>query len=1029
MKPIALTLKAFGPFAKTEQVNFLALGENPLFLINGPTGAGKSSLLDAISFALYGESTGNERDPAAMRCQQADEKLETEVVFDFQLADSCYRIRRKPTQEVAKLRGEGVTERKTSAEAFRMSVVDCQGEFDENQAERLPLKGVTEVTQWVTELTGLSAKQFRQVMVLPQGQFRELLLADSGEREQIFSQLFQTQIYKKIEDKLKEASAQIRAQRNSLHDRVVGILDMAAVADRDTLQTELETARVELSEKEQQLKNVEAQYNTATKVYDNAQSVQKRFDLQAQLQEQISEHQAKRPVMDQLQQFLQAAQKASKVLPLHQAWLKSTATFTTEQQSQQALVLKEQQLAAEIKTAQQRFDQARSQWQTLDALKKELHEWHTKKSLLQQWSRCVDSERQCRLANENCKKQLTQLQEKKVKNSQTYKETQARILSIQENTQILPQLKVDLEIFKKQGEQRGKIDQLRKDHQELTALLKKQKQQATDRQQAADQAEHQALTLEMTWHQGQAAELASQLQQGQPCLVCGSMEHPNPAHQRDIELITKAQVDSARESARNLLSKSLQSQKAVDELLQKLTVLTNDIDHQTAELGVLADNGIEWFRQQWQQCQHQIKQLEQDLVLAKQESAKLNSLEQESVKLDELLAQANADFEQSQQLVANAVAELTQMENQVPKAQRDATALDLEIRTREQNIDQIDSVFAAAQNDINRLNEQSSALRSLLVNSEQRLANLQLEVDSAKQAFTDTLRRNGFTDEANFTKALIDEGEQTKIAEQLKAYNQTSASLNGQQNALETELAGIEKPDLNALAEQVQKLKVQMRDQKTQNDNVSARYILLRKAADQLAQVVKEEADIQQRYAIYGTLEEVASGKNGMRVSLQRFVLSVLLDDVLNEASQRLQLMSKGRYTLKRKIDKSKGNKASGLELEVEDAYSGRRRAANTLSGGESFMAALSLALGLSDVVQSYSGGIKLDTLFIDEGFGSLDTESLDLAIQTLIDLRATGRTIGIISHVTELKEQMQQRIDVIPGALGSRVRVQGAFV
>ena len=173
------------------------------------------------------------------------------------------------------------------------------------------------------------------------------------------------------------------------------------------------------------------------------------------------------------------------------------------------------------------------------------------------------------------------------------------------------------------------------------------------------------------------------------------------------------------------------------------------------------------------------------------------------------------------------------------------------------------------------------------------------------------------------------------------------------------------------------------------------------------------------------TLSDVANGQAGNKISFQRFVLSVLLDDVLIQASQRLNIMSSGRYQLVRKEDRAKGNKASGLELEVEDSYTGKTRSVATLSGGESFMAALSLALGLSDVVQSYAGGIKLDTLFIDEGFGSLDTESLDLAIKTLIDLQASGRTIGIISHVTELKEQMTLRLDVdaVSSHGGSSVR------
>jgi len=198
----------------------------------------------------------------------------------------------------------------------------------------------------------------------------------------------------------------------------------------------------------------------------------------------------------------------------------------------------------------------------------------------------------------------------------------------------------------------------------------------------------------------------------------------------------------------------------------------------------------------------------------------------------------------------------------------------------------------------------------------------------------------------------------------------------------------------------------------------------LSSSADQIAQAASKSAALEAKYKVVGTLSDVANGATGDKLSLQRFVLSALLDDVLVEASARLQVMSKGRYQLLRKEQRAKGNKASGLELEVDDAYTGKVRSVATLSGGESFMAALSLALGLSGVVQAYAGGIVLDTLFIDEGFGSLDAEALELAIRTLVDLQRTGRMIGVISHVAELKEQMPIRIDITCDQSGSHLQI-----
>ena len=207
-------------------------------------------------------------------------------------------------------------------------------------------------------------------------------------------------------------------------------------------------------------------------------------------------------------------------------------------------------------------------------------------------------------------------------------------------------------------------------------------------------------------------------------------------------------------------------------------------------------------------------------------------------------------------------------------------------------------------------------------------------------------------------------------------------------------------------------------------DSVYSEYQRVEKVQQDIDRLHDKNAQLEAKYKVYGTLYDVTSGKTGSRISLHRFVLGVLLDDVLIQASQRLSLMSKGRYQLVRKTDGFKGAAGRGLDLSVEDGYTGKARDVATLSGGESFMAALALALGLSDVVQSYSGGIRLDTLFIDEGFGSLDPESLDLAIQTLVDLQQSGRMIGIISHVSELKEQMSQRIDVFSSRVGSTIQL-----
>lgn len=240
-------------------------------------------------------------------------------------------------------------------------------------------------------------------------------------------------------------------------------------------------------------------------------------------------------------------------------------------------------------------------------------------------------------------------------------------------------------------------------------------------------------------------------------------------------------------------------------------------------------------------------------------------------------------------------------------------------------------------------------------------------------------------------------------------------------------MTGQTPPDLQKLEIDLQE-KSQLFTEKSQNyQQLANRHQQLQDLQTKLNQAHQHQAKLDEDYKIYGTLSEVADGKTGNKISLQRFVLGVLLEDVLSQASARLYRMTQGRYRLERpENQRAKNNRASGLEIEVLDEYTGKLRPVSTLSGGESFLAALSLALGLSDTIQSYAGGIKLDTLFIDEGFGSLDSESLELAIRTLMDLQSHGRTIGIISHITELRDHMNLRLDVISSRLGSCVKVIG---
>lgn len=351
--------------------------------------------------------------------------------------------------------------------------------------------------------------------------------------------------------------------------------------------------------------------------------------------------------------------------------------------------------------------------------------------------------------------------------------------------------------------------------------------------------------------------------------------------------------------------------------------------------------------------------------------------------------------------------------------------LEQDIVAIQKQIAELNTAFESAQNHLQQAVLAKTNIESQLTTNQQWLNEALERLNTAKADWAQALQVSAFEDEAQFLACKVDEAEMQVWQQEIEAFKQTQIKLEQTLADLSSTLKDLALPDLEGLNVKLNSLQQSYVEARNQLDSTRSLFERIEKVRNDIATLHDKNTKLEDEYKVFGTLYDVASGKTGSRISLHRFVLGVLLDDVLIQASQRLSLMSKGRYILARKTEGFKGAAGRGLDLVVEDSYTGKTRDVATLSGGESFMAALALALGLSDVVQSYSGGIRLDTLFIDEGFGSLDPESLDLAIQTLVDLQQTGRMIGVISHVSELKEQMAQRIDVEPSRLGSTVSVK----
>ncbi|ASI94920.1 AAA family ATPase [Vibrio rotiferianus] len=1011
MKPIKLTMQAFGPFAQTETIEFDKLGTNPLFLINGPTGSGKTSILDAICFALYGETTGNERQGIQMRCDMAAPTLLTEVTLEFSLHGKSYRVIRSPEQEAPKARGEGMTVRKHTAALYEIT--------DE---EKLITSKTTQVKTEVTNIIGLNETQFRQVMVLPQGKFRELLLATSKEREEIFGQLFQTDIYKKIEYALKDKASAISKAKDEFDNQIRGALQVAGVSSEVELTEQREALSVQFESVQKQEQESLAQLNAVKTDLQKAEALSNEFKKREQAEIALKQHLEQSDAVSSRQLQLDNAKKASKV-ELPYVTLQNASKQTQELEQKVAKLSQDLTVANDaVKSKEGALQTAKEQAAQLPKLTEQQYQLEGMKGKLVEKSeleKAINAGLTQKSEFEATLKKYSALKEKLT-------------LEAQQGQKSLDQARVDVASIGSVEAEIKQQQRLMQDLQKLTGLnqeLAKLDALTPSKQASVDQAkaryvelQRSADTLELSWHNAQAAVLAQRLQAGEMCPVCGSVEHPQPA-QFVGEEVTKDQVQNARNIERegqvvlNQLSNQLEQHNiAIGQCKQQIEQLSVELGQNASmDLGTL-QTSMHQFNERLQQLSSiNLAQLEQSVNELNQRcitgEGKINDLQNQ-------MAANESTIKVNQEQLAKLSASLDAKYSSLEVLEQDIVAI-------QKQIAELNSALENAQNHLQQAVLAKANIESQLTTNQQWLNEALDRLSAAKADWAQALQASAFEDEAQFLACKVDEAEMQVWQQEIEAFKQTQIKLEQTLADLSSTLKDLALPDLEGLNVKLNSVQQSYVEARNQLDSTRSLFERLEKVRNDIATLHDKNTKLEDEYKVFGTLYDVASGKTGSRISLHRFVLGVLLDDVLIQASQRLSLMSKGRYILARKTEGFKGAAGRGLDLVVEDSYTGKTRDVATLSGGESFMAALALALGLSDVVQSYSGGIRLDTLFIDEGFGSLDPESLDLAIQTLVDLQQTGRMIGVISHVSELKEQMAQRIDVEPSRLGSTVSVK----
>lgn len=1024
MKPISLTISAFGPFCNSMTLDFSDLKEHNLFLIAGPTGAGKTTILDAMVFALFGETSGGLRSGQTMRSDYADETTPTVVEFTFSIGEQKYRIERRPKQELKKLRGSGTR----WFEATAILWIWQDDKWQEYSSRS------TEISNKIQEILGFRVNQFLQVVLLPQGEFRKLLVANTAEREALMHSLFKTDVFKRLQDVLKDEYEQVQASSKTVIDRQQYLLQSEQVDSYKGLKDALTEREHLLIDSETQLVALKQEYEAVIKAYENN---------------------AKR---EQLSRELQAFKEKEAALIAKQTHMNEVAAIVKQLLAYEPIVLHKKRLQ-DLKTEED------SLHKELSDLADSMQHILTEQSKLATEYKQLQEAEQTRKAYEAVLQEAAKIQQKIAEADLLDREltTDKAKLKAEENT--LMAKKADLENRRTMvNEMEQTVASLRDETVREGALLNEQTlwkeglrhveavQQALAQLQKADnelqqaklslvekqmkeiQAKSELQLVRAQVVQQQAAHLAEHLEAGMACPVCGSLEHPHKAnyvddfnadllaerekfHEAALRRVSAAEADV--ESATKLqASRTEEMEKAVH-------AYTTWQDQQNAECLQGYKDSHEWSRLalEFKERRDEVEPILKEIRVKRDQLQRTENQLADGRNLLKDAEQAVTDgqnaYSDREKKLAVKQTRFEVLQSELPEGDLDAWQADL--NDKEAWVNKHNK--ALKDNEAARLKNSSaeSSCNTDRQNKNQRLAKVQEESQQTVALYEDALAKASLS-EARMSELNNYINKKDEMEGQLKSYDNDCVKVKTQIKNNEDSLEALPPVDATATVERKQAVTGQyetaLQDLAVQGERINK----LKQTINEYDELVQNNEEITKKRDFLYRLSDMANGgQTGLRgVTFELYVLGAILEEVVNAANLRLRQMSRSRYELQRTAVEGLGRGHRGLDLSVLDNYTGVARPANTLSGGETFLASLSLAMGLADVIQAYAGGIHLDTIFIDEGFGTLDPDSLDIAMESLVELQASGRLVGIISHVPELRSRIPAHLEVQPVEQGS---------
>lgn len=992
MKPLFLTMTAFGPFAGRVEIDFSAAVTNGIFLISGRTGAGKTTIFDAITFALYGKASGSSRRSEDFRSKNAASSTECSVELTFALGDRQYTVWRQPRQVVEKRRGTG-----TRVAEHRAQLTLPGGQV---------LGSLSEVDQKISELLGMNCEQFRKIIMLAQGEFRQLLEAPSRTKMELFRRIFGTGEYERFTKRLGERKQQLEAEaavhtgvRQRLVDALVegGVTPLTAVPNAAHLPLETVEGMVNpwLSQRTDQAKQWHKQLEELTARREKldlagAKALWDKFAQLETLSEELKALEKQTPEAEKWQARLTAIGEARIIRPLEEerAQLLVRLKSYEKELEEQKRLLQEGKEALALAEAQQALAPQRQ---------KELEETVAALARLEQQ-----------------RQQLRQLEEQRA--------------SLKKDQQTLEDLQRKLKANGSQlewAQTQGAIEQIDREAFQIDQLLK-----AID-EMGYCMMEHQTrLDVYQSQYtmfiQSQAAVIAGRLREGVPCPVCGSLQHPSKATMTG-EPVTEEQIRHLHEqmnAAYNSLNAARERVQSnylrLQQLEESLTFPPEEIYKNNEQILTLKTKLVRERQQLTLSADSCLADLRMyDPSIPRRPGAELRDMAAITRQKEELTAQAAAlegalnarqaaVKEQERQLNARGISE--------EESGRQAKELEERQKRIRREMEEANKGMQQASRQVESASAKVGQLEKLLTDGK-------AEEGEKKRQLIHVMEESGFKTREAYTAALEDRPKEGELTAKLNRWREGKISLEARTTALKEEIKDRQRPDLAELTRQEEELRCREEEARKQWTVLEASVTLCGKQWKQLREEFRTSARTDEEYRLVAKLYRCANGDNPKAINFETYILGAYFEDIIKVSNRHLARMTDGRYQLLHKEDPASHGARSGLDLEVLDNDNGQKRPVTTLSGGEGFKASLALALGLADVVQMYSGAIRLETLFIDEGFGTLDQESLESAVDTLLTLRNDGRMVGVISHVELLRERIPAVLQVEHTPNGSTAR------